>query len=305
MSAPPPATGPALLLTTLKVLEADDFGGGPLRTADNLDHIGRAWRVVAPLVARQIADVPEARFNFEKLVAPDSVAAIRAAAFAPAEMVPKKAATLQPDSPAVAFDEPYYESEMAATTQWMIVDAEGNIACCTQSLSLHFGAGVVAPGTGVVLNDSMSNFSFADPRSINFVAPGKRSRSTICPTLGFRDGRPVFAAGIPGAARIPTALLQALLDRIVLGRPWAEAIGDTRIHFAMPVRKDDEESIEAESSFPEQDAAALRARGWKIVLAETPGRGRHFGGINVIEIGRDGTRTGYADPRRTNAAAGY
>ncbi len=293
-SSPPPTSGAPLFLTIMKVLEAETFAGGPLRSAANLDRLGRVWREVQTRVQRGIADVPEARFNFEKLVAPDSLREIRARASAPA--VPA-AAGLE-DSGASA-------SAMAATTHFLVADAAGNLVCATQSQSLHFGAGVVPPGTGVVLNDSMSNFAFTEPRSVNFVAPGKRPRSTVAPVIVFRAGRPVLALGIPGAARIPTALLQVLLDRLVLDRPLAEAIGDTRVHFNRNWRRDDEESIEAEASFPAAEAAALRRLGWKVDLTEPAGTGRLFGGVNAIECRRDGGYTGYADPRRTNAAIGY
>jgi gamma-glutamyltranspeptidase/glutathione hydrolase len=268
-----------------------------LRTPDNLNRLGTVWRVVLPLVSRQIADVPQSHFNFEKLVAPESIAEIRAkaAGSAPAAKPAKVAAV----------GEAFYESPLAATTQWMIADAAGNVVCCTQSESLHFGAGVVAPGTGVVLNDSMSNFSYAEPKSLNYIAPGKRPRSTIGPTIAFRAGKPAFAMGIPGAARIPTAMLQALLDRIVFARPMADAIGDTRVHYASPLRQDERETFEAEKSLPAATVEGLRAKGWRVELPEEPGRGRHFGGINAIEFNADGTLTGYPDPRRTNAAAGY
>ena len=293
-SAPPPTNGAPLFLAIMKALEDDTFAGGPLRSAANLDRIGRVWRVVQPLVQRGSGDAPEARFNFEKLVAPDSIAAIRAQAVA--GTVPK----------AAWFDDSgSSDSIMAATTHFLVADAAGNIVCATQSQSLHFGAGVVPPGTGVVLNDSLSNFSFTEPRSPNYVAPGRRPRSTISPTIVFRAGKPVFALGIPGAARIPTALLQALLDRLALGRPLAEAIGDTRVHFARNWRRNDEESIECELSYPAAGAEELRRLGWKMELAEPPGTGRLFGGINAIELNPGGGYTGYADPRRTNAALGY
>jgi gamma-glutamyltranspeptidase/glutathione hydrolase len=295
LSSPPPTSGAPLFLAIMKALEDESFAGGPLRSAANLDKIGRVWREVQPLVQRGIGDAPEARFNFEKIVAPDSIQAIRAKARATTPL-PKVAWCDNSGSSA---------SAMAATTHFLVADAAGNIVCVTQSQSLHFGAGVVPPGTGVVLNDSMSNFSFNEPTSPNYVAPGKRARSTIAPTIVFRGGRPVFAIGIPGAARIPTALLQALLDRLALNRSFADAIGDTRVHFDRNWRKDDEESIEAERTFPAADAAELRRLGWKVELTETAGTGRLFGGINVIELNPGGGYTGYADPRRTNKAIGY
>ncbi len=295
LASPPPTSGAPLFLTIMKVLEDESFTG-PLRSAANLDKIGRVWREVQPLVQRGIADAPVSVFNYEKMVAPDSIAAIRAKVRA-AETPGKKVALIDDRSGAS-------EDVAAATTHFLVADSAGNIVCATQSQSLHFGAGVVPPGTGVVLNDSMSNFAFSDSTSLNYIAPGRRPRSTIAPTIVFRAGQPVFAIGIPGAARIPTALLQALLDRLALERPLAEAIGDTRIHWDNNWRTQ-EESLAAERSLPPADAAALQALGWKVELPEAPGTGRYFGGINAIERNADGSYTGYADPRRTNTAAGY
>ena len=296
LASPPPTNGAPLFLTIMKALEDEAFAGGPLRSAVNLDRIGRVWREVQPLVQRGLGDAPEAYFNYEKMIAPDSIAAIRRRARAPTVAVP-----------AVAWwdDSGASESAMAATTHFIVADAAGNIVCATQSQSLHFGAGVVPSGTGVVLNDSMSNFAYTDPRSINYVAPGKRPRSTIAPTIVFRSGQPILAIGIPGAARIPTALLQVLLDRLAFDRPLREAIGDTRVHFELNWRKDNQESLQAEASLPAADFAALSRLGWKVELAEPAGAGQIFGGINAIEVNAAGEYTGYADPRRTNAARGY
>ena len=296
LASPPPTNGAPLFLTIMKALEDETFVGGPLRSAVNLDRIGRVWREVQPLVQRGLGDAPEAYFNYEKMIAPDSIAAIRRRARAPTVAVP-----------AVAWwdDSGASESAMAATTHFIVADAAGNIVCATQSQSLHFGAGVVPSGTGVVLNDSMSNFAYTDPRSINYVAPGKRPRSTIAPTIVFRSGQPILAIGIPGAARIPTALLQVLLDRLAFDRPLREAIGDTRVHFELNWRKDNQESLQAEASLPAADFAALSRLGWKVELAEPAGAGQIFGGINAIEVNAAGGYTGYADPRRTNAARGY
>jgi gamma-glutamyltranspeptidase/glutathione hydrolase len=295
LSSPPPTNGPPLFLTILKVLETDAWQG-PLRSAANLDRIGRVWREVQPRVQAAIADVPEAVFNFEKLVTPDSIAELRRLTAGPAAAEPKVA----------WYDASgWSESAAAATTHFAVADAQGNVVCATQSLSLHFGAGVVVPGTGIILNDSMSNFAYGRTHSVNQAAPGKRPRSTISPTLVFRDGRPVLAIGIPGSARIPTAMLQVLLDRLVFHRPLAEAIGDTRFHFNRDWRRDNAESFEAESSLPETEVAALQALGWQVQLPEAAGTGKNFGGINAIELNADGSYTGYADPRRTNAAAGY
>lgn len=211
-----------------------------------------------------------------------------------------------PGTRVVGIEEPGgYEDSAAATTHFIVVDAEGNIVCATQSQSLHFGAGVVPPGTGVVMNNSMSNFAYNDRASPNFVAQAKRPRSTISPTIVTKAGKPVFAMGIPGAARIPTAMLQVLLDRLTLGRPLAEAIGDTRFHFSPALKQGEADIFAAERSLPSDAGAAMTNLGWKLELPEAAGRGRYFGGINAIEFNADGSYTGFADPRRTNAVAGY
>ena len=294
-SAPPPASGAAIFMPALKVLEDDTFGGGPLRTATNLDRIGRVWRVIEPEAYRIIGDTPESRNSFDRLVSPASIRALR-----------RKSRLPLPAAPATALlDESDAESPMAATTHFIIVDLHGNVVCATQSLGVHFGAGVVPPGTGIVLNNSMSTFEFKDAANPDYLAPGRRPRSTIAPTLVLLRGQPILAIGVPGAARIPTALLQVLLDNLVLHRRMSDAICDTRFHYQIPWKKGDDLTFEAEQSFPAVQADLLRALGWKIDLSEPAGRGRHFGGVNAVEITPDGKMTGYADPRRTNTAVGY
>lgn len=297
-SAPPPANGPAMFLTALKVLEDETFEGGTLRTAANLDRLGRVWRVVEPEAYRLIGDAKNSRKEFERLVAPASIRSIRRRAFANLP-VPAAATTLD------LRDESAAENPMAATTHFIVVDSHGNVVCATQSLSTHFGAGVIPPGTGVVLNNSMSNFDFINPTNPNYVAPGRRPRSTLSPTLVLLRGQPVLALGVPGAARIPTAMLQVLLDYVTLHRRLGEAIGDTRFHFTIPWKPGDVDTFEAEQSFPAPTAAQLHSLGWKVSLSEPAGRGRHFGGVNAVEITPEGLLTAFADPRRTNAAVGY
>lgn len=313
-SGPPPTSGAALFLPILKALETESFTG-PLRSADNLDKVGRLWRVVLPLISRTVADVPESRAALEKLLSSASIADIRKRAFADVVPAPlKKVGALprglvSPQESVAAgeawLDGSFSENAMASTTHFIVADRHGNIVCATQSQSLHFGAGVVPPGTGVVLNNSMSNFTFTEPTAINYIARGKRSRSTIAPTIVLRGGKPAFALGIPGASRIPTAMLQVLLERLAFNRALAESIGDTRIHFYSPLRGDSGDALEAEQSFPHAVAEELQARGWRVNLPEPAGAGHYFGGINAIEFNANGTLTGIADPRRTNAVGGY
>lgn len=289
--APPPATGGALALGMLKVLEQTPLQA-PLRSAENLDQIGRVWRQVQPLVQRTIADGASGRVAFERIVSADSIQKIRNT-IQKTDTEQKAAYWLNRD----------VDLLQACTTHFAVIDGNGNIVCATQSQSLHFGAGVVA--AGVVMNDSMSNFAFSDERSPNFVAPRRRPRSTITPTIVMKEGRPVMAVGVPGASRIPTAIFQTLVDVLVFDRPIEEAVGDTRVHWQNPLDPKRLDAIEAEATLGADVVTALRRLGWDVSLREPAGTGRTFGGINVISLSGDGEIRGYADPRRTNAARGF
>ncbi len=299
-AGPPPTSGATLFLPILKALEVGGLAPAPLRSGGNLDLLGRHWRAALPDVLRTVGDVPASRFQVERLLAPEAIEGLRARA----QPAPAKPARKVASARARQDDFPFAESAQAATTHFLVADREGNVVSATQSQSLHFGAGVVPPGTGVVMNNSMSNFATTDLRSPNYVAPGRRSRSTIGPTIAVRDGRVAFALGLPGSARIPTGLLQVLTDHLLLGRPLEDAIGDTRFHF-QSAEGDGSDQLEAEASLPDAVAEQLRALGWKVVLREPAGTGRHFGGVNAIEVRPDGTLRGLADPRRTNAASGF
>ncbi len=288
LGGPPPTTGASLVLTILKGLESEVLTP-PLRASDNIDLVGRLWREVQPMVQREIGDSPGSRAAFDRMVSPAEIAALRQRALG----AKKKVAWVA---------EP--EVLLACTTHFAVVDADGNVVCATQSQSLHFGAGVAA--AGVVMNDSMSNFAYNDEASPNAIAPGRRPRSTISPTIVLRDGKPLLAIGLPGASRIPTAVLQVLIDHLVFERPLEDAIGDTRIHWYRPFDRlrPVRDAVEAESSLPDNVVRGLRAKGWDVNLPEEPGTGRFFGGINAIALTPEGDRIGYADPRRTNAAVG-
>ena len=290
---PPPTTGLSLVLPWLKILEPW-AGEGDARTDPTaLDRIGRAWRLVQPRVAATIADQSDSPAAFRALLDPDFIATARTELEAPEPATTLVAAPLDP---APAFQ---------STTHFVIVDAAGNVVSATQSLSLHFGAGVVAPGTGVVLNNSLSNFAYRDDSSPNLGAPGKRPRSTISPAIVLKNGQPLLAIGLPGGQRIPTAMFQVLFDHLGSGRDLADAIADTRWHLLNPSGNRPPQVWQAEANWPESTIAGLSAEGWTVESSEPAGTGRYFGGFTAIEIRPDGSRRGLADIRRTNAAAGF
>lgn len=189
------------------------------------------------------------------------------------------------------------------TTHFVVADQYGNVAAVTQSLSHHFGSGVIAPGTGVLLNNSLKNFKFNDEGSPNAPAPGKRPTSTIAPVLVLKDGLPALAIGLPGGQRIPTTMTQVLLDHLAFGQSVGQAILTPRFHLKRSYSKEpDSRLIQLEEALPERHWMALQGFGWQL---EVPDDSEYFGGVTAIERYEDGTLTGWADPRRTNFAAGF
>jgi gamma-glutamyltranspeptidase/glutathione hydrolase len=296
VTAGPPTTGGATAFLGLKVLENHgwDLEAG-LRAPENLDRWGQVLRQVYPRIQATVADTAGAVAGWRALGQPDSLTAFR------------KAAGLERESPIPVPEVPAMPAASgqgdAWTTHFVVIDQEGNVASVTQSLSHHFGSGITAPGTGVVLNNSLKNFSFSDPGGVNYGYPGKRPRSTIAPVIGLEGGEPFLAFGLPGGGRIPTTTLAVLLDVLVFERPLGEAIAAPRFHLRRSwSRHPDSDHFQLEAGFPEAVAEALRGLNWKV---ETVKDTEFFGGITAIEILPDGRYRGWADERRTNEAEGF
>ncbi len=129
--------------------------------------------------------------------------------------------------------------ESKETTHYSIIDDEGNAVAVTYTLNGSFGAGVVAPGTGILLNNEMDDFT-AKPGvpnlyglvqgEANAIAPGKTPLSSMSPTIISKDGKPFMVIGSPGGARIITITLEAILNVIDHGMNIQEAVDAPRVH---------------------------------------------------------------------------
>ncbi|MEU5211479.1 gamma-glutamyltransferase [Streptomyces sp. NPDC020742] len=118
------------------------------------------------------------------------------------------------------------------TTHLTVADKWGNIVAYTLTIEQTGGSGIVVPGHGFLLNNELTDFSFApaDPavHDPNLPGPGKRPRSSISPTVVLHHGRPVLALGSPGGATIITTVLQTLLNHLDRGMPLVDAIAAPR-----------------------------------------------------------------------------
>jgi len=184
--------------------------------------------------------------------------------------------------------------ESPDTTHYSVVDGEGNVVSNTYTLSSSYGAHVVAPGTGFLLNNSMGNFDWASPAESlgNQIAPGKRAQSTISPVIVFKDGRPWVATGTPGGGTIIATMVQVLVNLIDFDLNISEAVQRPRIHQSGP-----DGPLQVEEAIPEDQVMMLRALGHEVE------RSQIIGSTQSIMIGPDGVLYGAADTRRPDAGA--
>ena len=194
-----------------------------------------------------------------------------------------------------------YESE--ETTHFTVVDKDGNVVVNTYTLNFSFGSGIVAKGTGILLNNEMSDFS-AKPGvanafgllggEANAVQAGKRPLSSMTPTMVFKDGKPWFATGSPGGSRIITTVLQVILNIIDHGMNVAEATHAPRIHHQWYP-----EVLYIEKGIGYDTQQLLRARQHDVQYRNA------MGSTQTIML-KDGYIFGSSDPRRPDAATmGY
>ena len=130
-----------------------------------------------------------------------------------------------------------YESK--ETTHFTVMDREGNTISSTQTINGSFGSGVVVPGTGIILNNEMDDFTGkvgalnlfgAVGGEKNLISPKKRPLSSMSPTIVFKDKEPILALGSPGGTRILTCVTQVLLNFMEYNMPLNKAVSSPRIH---------------------------------------------------------------------------
>jgi len=181
-------------------------------------------------------------------------------------------------------------------THLSIADKDGNLVALTETIDQFFGSGVVVPGTGILLNDEMGDFS-PQPEEANSIAPGKRPLSSISPTLVLKEGKPCISIGMPGATRIISVLPQILMNMIDHGLTLGEAVNAPRIHCVTGV-------IYLETRIPGAVREALSRQGYQLALKKP--FDLYFGGAQAVLVDeKTGMLYGYADPRREGSVLGY
>jgi len=186
---------------------------------------------------------------------------------------------------------PGAQEESEQTTHLSVVDAAGMVVSLTTTLSASFGAKLTAPGTGIVLNNSLASFSRSGP---NQPAPGRRTTSSMAPTLVLDGGQVVLVLGTPGGDTIPSTIVQVLRNVVDHGLPLDQAVAAPRVHQGfLP----DRARFETRRPIEPALVTALKALGHDI-------RGSHLamGDSNDLLL-EDEQAYGVADPRGGGLAA--
>ena len=183
--------------------------------------------------------------------------------------------------------------ELPSTSHISIVDSFGNVASMTTTIENAFGSRLMV--NGFLLNNELTDFSFRTHRDgvpvANAIAPGKRPRSSMSPTIILRDGEPVLAIGSPGGSRIIGYTAKTIISYIDWGMNIQEAISSPHVINRFGVFDIEQDTL-AENLTP-----ALEAMGFQVKARELNS------GLHAIAIG-DGLQGG-ADPRREGIAMGH
>jgi len=194
--------------------------------------------------------------------------------------------------------------ESPETTHLTVVDTERNVVSLTFTVNGGFGAGAVAAGTGILLNNEMDDFAAAAgvPNlfglvggEANAIAPGKTPLSSMTPVIVTENGKFRLAAGSPGGSTIITTVLQIVLNVLVYDMNVGEAVSAPRIHHQwLPDRL-----MVERGGFEAQTLDELRRRG------HTVKEGEDWGNANAIVLTSDGWLEGAADRRGEGVARGF
>lgn len=227
VTAPPPSSGGVTLCEILNILEPYDLRAMGRRSAAAIHVQTEAMRLAYRDRNTLLGDPDFVQNPVDQLLSKEYAARLRGQI--EAERAGKS--VLAGTAPA--------DRERPETTHYAVVDEARNAVAVTYTINGRFGAGVMAPGTGVILNNEMDDFTAkVGVRNMfglvqgaaNAIAPGKRPLSSMTPTIVKRDGEVRMLLGSPGGSRIITTVLQTALNVIDFEMPPQEAVDAPRMH---------------------------------------------------------------------------
>ncbi len=289
LAMPPPSSGGVHVLQILNMLETRAPYTSDGDSASNLHFLAEAMRLAYADRAEHLGDPDFTDVPVEGLTSKDYAKALAAG------INPDKAGSSSDIGPG----DPYAH-ESPDTTHISVIDSDGNMVANTYTLNFSFGSGIVTPGTGMLLNNEMDDFS-AKPGAPNYyglvgneknaIEAGKRPLSSMSPVLLFKDGEPYMAVGGAGGSRIITSVLQVIVNIIDRGMALGDAVDHPRIHHQwLP------DQILIEPGISDDTKRLLEAKGHKLTRIDWLARPQ---AAQVM----DGWYFGYADTRDPGGGA--
>ena len=285
----PPTSGGVAIVQMLNLLERYDLRRAGMSSADAIHLVAEAQRIAW---ADRNAYVADPGF------VPQPTAFLTSRAYAdtraPEITLERTQAHAAGRLPAITARAAGEETNPnGSTTQVSIIDADGGAAALTCTVEQEFGSAVVAPGTGVLLNNELTDFSAAG--TANEPRAGKRPRSSMSPTIVVENGRPILVTGGAGGSRIIMGALETIIDRVDFGLTLPATVDAERF--------DDQGTSTLEIEDGRVDPAvlaSLEARGWKLMrLGEYGVRPRiQLAGVEP----RSGRTAAVSDARSDRAA---
>lgn len=296
-SPPSPSNGGDWMLETLNILENYDLKSMGFNTPQYLFTLNEASRLALADSYAYIGDPAFFELPITQMVSKD-YAAERV------KLMPKDKVLSDPP----AGDLPYKRlqptgEESKHTSHTAVIDEKGNIVSTTNTLGNGWGCKFAVPGTGFFYNSHMSNMEHdpAKSDSPDYVAPGKRVRSTITPSLVLKDGEPIMAIGSPGSLAIPPAVAIVINNVLLFDMNIQEAINAPR---AMAIDRFGPTLTIEKGRFDEKTVQAMEAYGYKINAVKDYDSA--VGGIAAIYLDKKaGIFYAGADPRRNYKALAY
>jgi gamma-glutamyltranspeptidase/glutathione hydrolase len=272
----PPAGQGIAALEMMKILAPIDLKAMGHNSPEYLHHIIEAKKLAFADLARYVSDRDHLEGDPTALLDDDYVASRRA--------------LIDPDRAADRVD-PGRPFDHGETIYLSVADADGNMVSFINSVFEYFGSGVVAPGTGFVLQNRGAGFTLEDGHP-NQVAPRKRPFHTLIPGFVTKDGEPYMAFGVMGGSMQPQGHTQFLLNHLVFGMDLQEAVDAPRVRHLGGTR------VVLETPISDQVRLAL----WR--MGHTIGNGGSFGGAQVVLRLPEGWAAA-SDPRKDGMAAGH
>ncbi|MGH6810978.1 MAG: gamma-glutamyltransferase [Methylocella sp.] len=292
VAMPPPSSGGVHIIELLNVLEGFPLAAQGANSAANIHLMAEAMKLAYADRAEYLGDPDQVSIPVGGLISKAYAERLRA------EISLTRA---RPSAEIKALDPMPYESD--ETTHFSIVDTEGNAVANTYTLNFSYGLGLVAEGTGILLNNELDDFAAKPgaPNAYGLVggaanAPGPRKRplSSMAPTLVFRDGELELVTGSPGGSRIITIVTEIILDIVDFGMNIAEATEAVRIHHQwLP------DVLQVERGLTPDTIRLLEALGHKVMVHSAWGSAQSI-------FRENGVLMGAADMRqRGTLATGY